>query len=60
MSENKSIQLGLCCINTLLRAQKPPVYASRRMIVKSVLEKGIDVLTRFAFKMTLFYHSKII
>ena len=44
MSENKSIQLGLCCINTLLRAQKPPVYASRRMIVKSVLEKGIDVL----------------
>jgi len=44
MSENKSIQLGLCCINTLLRNQKPPVYASRRMVIKTIQEKGIDNL----------------
>jgi UV DNA damage endonuclease len=43
-SVNKPIQLGLCCINTILRAQKPPVYASRRMIIKSIEEKGIDEL----------------
>ena len=44
MSENKSIQLGLCCINTLLRNQKPPVYASRRMVIKTIQEKVIDNL----------------
>ncbi len=44
MSENKSIQLGLCCLNTLLRAQKPPVFASRKMIIKSIEDKGIDEL----------------
>lgn len=43
-SINKPIQLGLCCINTILRDQKPPVYASRRMIIKSIEEKGIDEL----------------
>ena len=44
MSVNKSIQLGLCCINTILRAQKPPIFASRKMIIRSVEEKGIDEL----------------
>jgi UV DNA damage endonuclease len=44
MSENKSIQLGLCCLNTTLRNQKPPVFSSRKMIIKSIQEKGIDVL----------------
>lgn len=43
-SENKPVQLGLCCINTKLRAQKPPIFASRKMIVRSVEEKGIEVL----------------
>ena len=43
-SVNKPIQLGLCCINTVLRAQNPPIYASRRMIIKSIEEKGIDEL----------------
>jgi UV DNA damage endonuclease len=43
-SVNKPIQLGLCCINTVLRAQKPPVYASRRMIIKSIEKRGIDEL----------------
>ena len=44
MSVNKSIQLGLCCINTILRSQKPPIFASRKMIIRSVEEKGIDEL----------------
>ena len=44
MSINKPVQLGLCCINTILRAQKPPVFASRKMIIRSIEEKGIDEL----------------
>ena len=43
-SENKPIQLGLCCMNTILRTQKPPIFASRKMIIRSVKEKGIDTL----------------
>ena len=44
MSENKPIQLGLCCLNTVLREQKPPVFSSRKMIIRSIKEKGIDAL----------------
>ena len=44
MSENKPIQLGLCCLNTILRAQKPPIFASRKMIIRTIKEKGIDTL----------------
>tara|TARA_B100000085_G_scaffold275962_1_gene294484 strand:+ start:2102 stop:3076 length:975 start_codon:yes stop_codon:yes gene_type:complete len=44
MSVNKPIQLGLCCLNTKLRAQKPPVFASRKMIVRCVNEKGVELL----------------
>jgi UV DNA damage endonuclease len=44
MSVNKPIQLGLCCLNTELRALKPPVFASRKMIIRSVEEQGIDTL----------------
>ena len=45
MSENKPIQLGLCCLNTILRAKKPfPVFASRTMIIRTVKEKGIEQL----------------
>ena len=44
MSEARPIQLGLCCINTELRAQKPAVFMSRKMTIKSILEKGIDCL----------------
>ena len=43
-SINKPVQLGLCCMNTILRNQKPPIYPSRRMIIKSIEEKGIDEL----------------
>ena len=44
MSVNKPVQLGLCCLNTILRAQKPPVFASRKMIIRTVEEQGIEVL----------------
>jgi len=44
MSENKPIQLGLCCINTILKNQKPSVFSSRKMIIKSIKEKGIESL----------------
>ena len=44
MTEPRPIQLGLCCLNTALRAQKPPVFCSRTMIMRSIKEKGIDTL----------------
>ena len=43
-SENKPIQLGLCCLNTTLRNQKPTIFSSRKMIIKSIKQKGIDAL----------------
>jgi len=46
MSQKKPIQLGLCCMNTTLKKQKPPVYAARRIIVRIIDEKGIDELKR--------------
>ena len=39
MSKNKPIQLGLCCLNTILRNQRFPVFASRKMIIRTK-EKG--------------------
>jgi UV DNA damage endonuclease len=44
MSSNNSIQLGLCCINTVLRQQKPPIFSSRSVILKTIETKGIDHL----------------
>lgn len=44
MSQAKPVQLGLCCINTQLRAQKPPVFCSRKMILRSIEEQGIEAL----------------
>lgn len=44
MSENKPIQLGLCCLNTTLRSQKPSIFSSRTMILRTLKEKGIDEL----------------
>ena len=38
------IQLGVCCIINKLRNQKPPIFSSRKMIIRSVKEKGIDAL----------------
>ena len=39
-----AIQLGLCCMVTELRDSKPPIFPSRRVVIKTVEEKGIDVL----------------
>ena len=44
MSENKPIQLGLCCLNITMRESKPTVFSSRSMIVRTVKEKGVDYL----------------
>ena len=44
MSVPRPIQLGLCCLNTELRQQKPPVFASRKVIIRTIEEKSIDVL----------------
>jgi len=35
MSNKTQISLGLCCINTKLRAQKPPIFCSRTCIRKT-------------------------
>lgn len=35
MSTKTQISLGLCCINTKLRAQKPPIFCSRTCIRKT-------------------------
>ena len=49
-SSNKPIQLGLCCLNMTLRGQKPTVFTSRKMVVKSIIEQGIDPLKEKSFK----------
>lgn len=36
----ENIQLGLCCINTTLRNQKPPIFASRSVMLKTFLTNG--------------------
>ena len=44
MTSPRKIQLGLCCLNTELRTQKPPVFASRKMIMRTIAELGIHTL----------------
>ena len=44
MSINKSVQLGLCCLNTTLRGQNPTVFCSRKMIIRKIEEEGIQAL----------------
>ena len=44
MSNEQDIQLGLCCLNTILREQKPPIFSSRSIILKTLETKGIDFL----------------
>lgn len=43
-SKEQPIQLGLCCLNMTLRAQNPSVYCSRKMIIRTIKQKGIVVL----------------
>ena len=44
MSDNKPVQLGLCCLNTILKSRKPPIFSSRKMIIRKVEEDGIEKL----------------
>ena len=44
MSDNKKIQLGLCCLNSTMRKLKPPVFSSRKMIIRTIKEQGVDAL----------------
>ena len=46
----KHIKLGLCCLNTTLRKQKPPVFASRTIRIKQLDIMGIDELKRRALQ----------
>ena len=46
MSVEKPVQLGLCCMNTTLKKRKVPVYASRRIIVKTIEKLGIEELKK--------------
>lgn len=46
MSTNRRIQLGLCCLNTTLRAEKPSVYTSRTITMKIIDKMGIEEVKR--------------
>lgn len=51
MSNNNNIQkirLGLCCLNTQLREQKPPIFNSRSCIQATVEKKGWDYARELA------------
>ena len=37
-----NLELGLCCINTVLRARKPSVFANRTCRLKTAQDKGIN------------------
>ena len=45
-SVEKPVQLGLCCMNVTLKKQKVPVYAARRIIVRTIDKMGIEELKR--------------
>ena len=46
MSVNKPIQLGLCCLNLTLRDRKETIFCSRKMIQRTIKEKGIEELKK--------------
>lgn len=47
MSNNKPIQLGLCCLNITLKNDfNPSIYPSRTMIIRKIEELGIGELKR--------------
>ena len=46
----KNIQLGLCCINTELRKQKPTVFVNRTCRLKTAQEKGLDHVKSLAIQ----------
>ena len=40
MIKKERIELGLCCLNSSLRQQKPSIFCSRSIILKTIEEKG--------------------
>ncbi len=38
------IRLGLCCINSILRDSKPPIFCSRSMTLASIEKRGLQQL----------------
>ena len=48
MSVNRRVQLGLCCLNTTLRAQKPSIYSSRTISMRIIEREGIEEVKRRA------------
>jgi len=46
MSENGVIQLGLCCLNTTLRAKNTPIFSSRSIQLKTFETKGVEFLKK--------------
>ena len=45
MPSHMDLSVGLCCINTTLK-NKPPVYCSRKIIVRIIDERGIEIKTK--------------
>merc|ERR1712060_445646 len=43
-SENKPIQLGLCCLNITLRDQKPDIRSNRTTTVAKINSEGVKFL----------------
>ena len=44
------INLGYCCLNESLRAQKPSVYTNRTMVKKTFLAKGLPYVSQLALQ----------
>ena len=47
---NPRIRLGLCCLNTTLRAQKPSIFASRGITLKKAMELDMSEIQRRALE----------
>lgn len=46
----QNIQLGLCCINTILRSKDPPIFTSRKATLKTVKKNGVKYLQKLAMQ----------
>jgi UV DNA damage endonuclease len=46
----KHIDLGLCCINTTLRAKKPSIFVSRTCRLATAIEKGLKYIQELALQ----------
>ena len=55
--EMKNIRLGLCCLNTELRDQKPQIFCSRTMIRRTYNVKKSKKLAKKLFRKSIVGHS---